>query len=111
MFKHPPTTVKEAEEQIESLKAPIKDAHDALYALIDKRNELLLRRHFFRTGLEIGALIQDKDGDVYRVSKIRNPDWDEPWVYGNYRKKDGSFSTRQTWVYRRFTVLKSEAGI
>ncbi len=104
MFKHPPTTVKEAEAQIEALKAPIKDAHNALCALTELRTDLLLKRLFLRTGLRVGSLVQDGKGVVYRVTRIRNPDWDEPWVYGNLRKKDGSFSTQERWLYQCMLV-------
>ena len=59
-------------------------------------------------GVEIGAIVKDRSGKEYRITKVDVRSWDGfPWLEGNPRKKDGTFGKARRCLYNSWEVVSA----
>jgi hypothetical protein len=90
----------------------IMKKNDALIQEItDKNEKLLIKYRFFIFGVKVGDIVkQPGTGILYKIKRFRHGTgkYDKPWVVGNPRKKDGTFSIKEINIYSDWVVVPGE---
>lgn len=91
---------------IEDIARELKRARALVSELEDELMAAQLKKIEEDLGLRVGCIVV-AGGKRYRVVAI-DPGWDQPRIYGNQQKNDGTFSTRRVCLYRDWAL---EAGL
>lgn len=104
--------------QIERLHADlskrIETVRESLNHLIEQRSAAFREWAFLTWGVRSGTIVVDQRGVKYLVDRVDidddlDPVW-KPWIKGHMQKKDGSYSTRLTHLYREWTLVVENSG-
>jgi hypothetical protein len=80
---------------MEKLEQLVKRAEGLANELSELRKEIAeekLRIVKETYGIDVGSVVTHK-GQEYRIAEIQPGQYGKPWLYGNPRKKDGTFGT------------------
>lgn len=56
-------------------------------------------------GVAVDSVVQDSNGNIYKVTSIDTRWKDRPWLQGHLKKKDGAFGTGIRNIYSDWTLL------
>jgi phosphoenolpyruvate-protein kinase (PTS system EI component) len=102
--KHP--EVEALESQMEVVAQQIKDAANLLKEKEKELVDLHLKVVKVLYGVELGSIVQPKKGDVCMVTEIRYNNLSRPWLKGHPKKKDGTWSRTERYLYDDWELVK-----
>lgn len=88
-------------DRLQEIEDEITRLETRIHLLASERDGLKRKR----ANIDFGDVVEDKNGNAFRVTKIELWPQDKPWVSGNPQKKDGTWGTSQRNLYGHWTKL------